>query len=127
MGIHVFPILNPLPTSLTIPSLWVIPVHQSRAPCIMHRTWSGDSFDMIHMIIYMFQCHSPKSSHPHPLPQSPKDCSTHLCLSCCDTVFQTIIAMLLLLSHFSHVQLFVTLWTIAHQAPLSMGFSRQEY
>ena len=26
-----------------------------------------------------------------------------------------------------HVQLFVTLWTIAHQAPLPMGFSRQEY
>ena len=32
-----------------------------------------------------------------------------------------------MLSHFSHVQLFVTLWTIACQAPLSMGFSRQEY
>ena len=31
------------------------------------------------------------------------------------------------LSHFSHVHLFETLWTIAHQAPLSMGFSRQEY
>ena len=30
-------------------------------------------------------------------------------------------------SHFSRVQLFVILWTIAHQAPLSMGFSRQEY
>ena len=29
------------------------------------------------------------------------------------------------LRHFSRVQLFVTLWTIAHQAPLSMGFSRQ--
>ena len=28
---------------------------------------------------------------------------------------------------FSHVQLCVTLWTVAHQAPLSMGFSRQEY
>ena len=27
----------------------------------------------------------------------------------------------------SHVQFFVTLWTVAHQAPLSMGFSRQEY
>ena len=27
----------------------------------------------------------------------------------------------------SHVQLFVTLWTIAHQATLSMGFFRQEY
>ena len=31
------------------------------------------------------------------------------------------------LSHFSRVQLFVTLWTVALQAPLSMGFSRQEY
>ena len=31
------------------------------------------------------------------------------------------------LNHFSHVQLFVTLWTVAHQAPLSTGFSRQEY
>ena len=29
-------------------------------------------------------------------------------------------------SHFSHVQPFVTLWPVAHQAPLSMG-SRQEY
>ena len=31
------------------------------------------------------------------------------------------------LSHFSHVRLFLTLWAVAHQAPLSMGFSRQEY
>ena len=31
------------------------------------------------------------------------------------------------LSHFSYVWLFATPWTIAHQAPLSMGFSRQEY
>ena len=34
--------------------------------------------------------------------------------------------MLLLLSCFNHVQLFATLWTIAYQAPLSMGFFRQE-
>ena len=27
----------------------------------------------------------------------------------------------------SHVQLFATPWTVAHQAPLSMGFSRQDY
>ena len=27
----------------------------------------------------------------------------------------------------SHVRLFVTPWTVAHQAPPSMGFSRQEY
>ena len=31
------------------------------------------------------------------------------------------------LRHYSHVQLFATLWTVAHQVPLSMGFSRQEY
>ena len=31
------------------------------------------------------------------------------------------------LSCFSHGQLFVTLWTISCQAPLSMGFSRQKY
>ena len=27
----------------------------------------------------------------------------------------------------SHVRLFVTAWTVAHQAPLPMGFPRQEY
>ena len=30
-------------------------------------------------------------------------------------------------SCFSHVWLFATLWTVAHQTPLSMGFSREEY
>ena len=32
-----------------------------------------------------------------------------------------------MLSHFSHIRLFVAPWTVAHQAPLSMGFPRQEY
>ena len=32
-----------------------------------------------------------------------------------------------ILSCFSCVQLFATLWAIAHQAPMSMGFSMQEY
>ena len=36
-------------------------------------------------------------------------------------VYSAIVCML------SSVQLFATGWTIAHQAPLSMGFSRQEY
>ena len=36
-------------------------------------------------------------------------------------------ASLSALSRFHHVQLFVTPWTIACQAPLSMGFSRQEH
>ena len=35
--------------------------------------------------------------------------------------------LLLLLSHFSRVRLFATLWTEALQVPLSMGFSSQEY
>ena len=33
----------------------------------------------------------------------------------------------MLLSHFSCVSLFVIPWTVAHQAPLSTGFFRQEY
>ena len=34
---------------------------------------------------------------------------------------------LCMLSHFSRIQLFATPWTVARQAPLSMGFSREEY
>ena len=43
-GIHVFAILNPPPSSLPIPSPWVVPVHQRQASSIMHRTWTGNSF-----------------------------------------------------------------------------------
>ena len=32
-----------------------------------------------------------------------------------------------MLIHFSCVRLFAIPWTVVHQAPLSMGFSRQEY
>ena len=32
-----------------------------------------------------------------------------------------------MLSHFNHVRLCVTPWTVAHQSLLSMGFSRQQY
>ena len=51
MGIHVFPILNPPSTSLPIPSLWVIPEHQPQASCILHQTWTGDSF-----LIWYYTC-----------------------------------------------------------------------
>ena len=42
---------HPEPPSLPIPSLWVIPVHQPQASCILHRTWTGDSF-----LIWYYTC-----------------------------------------------------------------------
>ena len=50
-GVHVFRILNPPTTSLPIPSLWVIPVQQPQASCILHRIWTGDSF-----LIWYYTC-----------------------------------------------------------------------
>ena len=40
-GVHVFLILIPPPISLRILSLWVIPVHQPQASCILHWTWTS--------------------------------------------------------------------------------------
>ena len=38
-----------------------------------------------------------------------------------------VVAVAVAVSRFSRVRLFATLWTVALQAPLSMGLSRQEY
>ena len=50
------------------------------APSILYHASNLDWQFISHMIIYIFQCHYPKSSHPCPLPKSPKDCSIHLSL-----------------------------------------------
>ena len=53
------------------------------APSILYPALNLDWRFISYMIVYMFQCHSPKSSHPLPLPLSPKVHYTHLCLFCC--------------------------------------------
>ena len=58
------------------------------------------------------QSQSPNSLCSQFLPSNPLSlCPLHACVLNC----------------FSHVRLFVTPWTVVHQAPLSVGFSRQEY
>ena len=63
------------------------------APSMLYPVSNIDWRFISYMIVYMFQCHSPKSSHPLPLPQSPKVHSKHLCLFCCLT-YRTIITIL---------------------------------
>ena len=48
-------------------------------------------------------------------------------LYCLAVVLVGCLGSVCLLSRFSYVQLFAALWTVAHKAPLSMEFSRQEY
>ena len=66
MDLHVFPILNPPPTSLlihpSVSSQCTSPEHLSHASNL---DWQSVS----QLIIYMFQCYSLRSSHPHLLPQ----------------------------------------------------------
>ena len=69
------PLPPPSPSHPSGSSQCTSPEHLSHASNLDRRSVS-------HMIIYMFQCYSLKSSHPHLLPQSPKDRSIHLCLFC---------------------------------------------
>ena len=59
-------------------------------------------------------------AHWMPLPEA-------WCLAQCSPVSASKPLLVCVLSHSTGVQLFVTLLTVAHHAPLSMGFSRQEY
>ena len=51
-GIHVFPILNPSPSFLPVPSLWIVSVHQPQASSIMHWTCTGNSFHIWYYICF---------------------------------------------------------------------------
>ena len=48
-GVHMFPILNPPPTSFPVPSLQVIPVHQPQASCIEAGLVIRFLYDIIHV------------------------------------------------------------------------------
>ena len=118
--------LQPLPHPHTILPMWIVTEHRVELPVwYSHFCW----LSVLHTVMYMSQC-----SHSSP----------HLLLPC--AVFTRLFSLSLLLpenmfistifldsahvcvlSHFKHVWLFATPWTIAPQAPLSMGFSRQGY
>ena len=68
---------HPEPSSL-LPHHTIPLGHPSApAPSIQYRASNLDWRLVSYMILYIFQCHSRKSSHLLPLPQSPKDCSIH--------------------------------------------------
>ena len=74
---------HPEPPFLLPPRIIPLGRPSASTPSIQYHTLNLGWRLISYMILYMFQCHSPKSSHPCPLPQSPKDCSIHLCLFCC--------------------------------------------
>ena len=62
-------------------------------------------------VFFLLFCFSDKDTQLEVEPDSFKHCVKCVCVLSC----------------FSRVWFFAALWTIAHQAPLSKGFSRQEY
>ena len=64
------------------------------APSMLYPASDMDWRFNSYMIVYMLECHSPKSSHPLPLPLSPKVHYTHLYLFCC-LAYRVVIAIFL--------------------------------
>ena len=71
---------HPEPSSLLPPHTIPLGRPSALAPSIQYRSSNLDWWLVSYMILFMFQYHSPKSSHPLPLPQSPQDCSINQCL-----------------------------------------------
>ena len=78
---------HPEPSSLLPPHTIPLGRPSAPAPSIQDRASNLDWRLVPYMILYVFQCHSPKSSHPLTLPQSPKDYTIHQCLFCCLVLF----------------------------------------
>ena len=79
-GIQVFPILNAPLSSLPVPCLWIVPVHQPQATSIMHRTWTGDSFH----IWYYTRFNAILPNHPtYSLSHRVQKTVLYMCLFCC--------------------------------------------
>ena len=73
---------NPEPPSHLPPHIISLDHICVPAPSILYPALNIGWWFISYMILCMFQSHSPKSYHPLPLPQSPKDCSIYLCLFC---------------------------------------------
>ena len=73
---------NPEPPSHHPPHIISLGHPSAPAPSILYPVLNLDWRFVSYMIVYMFQCHSPKSSHRLPLPQNQKVSSMHLCLFC---------------------------------------------
>ena len=71
---------------------------------------------------YWGACHQP-SDYPFSVSSDGISCTVSL-LTC---ILPLGPWSFIVLSRFSCVRLFANLWTVAHQAPLSMGFRRKEY
>ena len=73
-----------------------IPQGHPSAPALstLSHALNLDWWSISHMIIYMSQCYSFKSSHPCLLPQNAKVCYLHLCLFSC-LAYRVVIAIFL--------------------------------
>ena len=87
-------VTHPEPSFLLPPHTIPLGRLSAPAPSIQYRASNLDWQLVSYMILYLFQCHSPKSSHPLPLPPSPKDCSIHQCLFC-SLVYKVIVTIFL--------------------------------
>ena len=85
--------------------------------CLSHAAWVAEFNSNI--LLVSWRQHRPRTVTISRLEVS---CSVTVCLCVCVCVCVCVCLCML-----NHIQLPATPWTVAHQCPLSMGFSRQKY